>query len=262
MIHSLLQNPDSPHARRKKLTGGYTYGLYYRERVLAVAQSTEGRAAKKRWDETLRGDRPNPGWTTRLGDLGRVLGITAVAVGKLLERLGLPLRQACHRQRGSGWMRSAPWDGYAMHDDWHWERVVSAIRSATQIPGKPGVADALAAAIAKQQGRERVLARRREQEETAAACRQEEEAAISALRYELQALRAADPGMTLFTAVEFVTSDPGRRVALYGLCSAGDRSIRSSGIAQDEACLLKIASSGDEDLALLPRRAKAEGFQI
>jgi hypothetical protein len=65
MIHSLLQNPDSPNGRRKKLAGGYTYGLYYRERLLAVAQSTEGRAAKRRWDETVRGDRPSRGWTTR-----------------------------------------------------------------------------------------------------------------------------------------------------------------------------------------------------
>jgi hypothetical protein len=88
MIHSLLQNPDSPNARRDKLTGGYTYGLYHRDRVLAVAQSTEGRAAKRRWDETLRGNTPNPGWTTRLGDIGRALGITAVAVGRMLELLG------------------------------------------------------------------------------------------------------------------------------------------------------------------------------
>jgi hypothetical protein len=60
MIHSLLQDPDSPHARRDKHTGGYTYGLYRRERVLAVAQSTEGQAAKRRWDETLRGNMPSP----------------------------------------------------------------------------------------------------------------------------------------------------------------------------------------------------------
>lgn len=66
----------------------YTYGLYKRERVLAAAQSTEGRTAKRLWDETLRGNTPNPGWTTRLGDIGQALGITAVAAGKLLELLG------------------------------------------------------------------------------------------------------------------------------------------------------------------------------
>jgi hypothetical protein len=42
MIHSLLQNPDSPNARRDKFTGGYTYRLYHRDRVLGVAQSKEG----------------------------------------------------------------------------------------------------------------------------------------------------------------------------------------------------------------------------
>jgi hypothetical protein len=71
-----------------KSTSGYIYGLYKRERVLAIAHSKEGRDAKRRWDEALRGNTPDPGWTTRLGDMGRVLGITAVAVGKLLERLG------------------------------------------------------------------------------------------------------------------------------------------------------------------------------
>jgi hypothetical protein len=55
--------------------------------VLAVAQLTEGRVAKSRWDETLRGNTPNPGWTIRLGDIGRPLGITAVAAGKVLEWL-------------------------------------------------------------------------------------------------------------------------------------------------------------------------------
>ena len=32
LIYSLLQDPDSPHARRDKHTGGYTYGLYHRDR--------------------------------------------------------------------------------------------------------------------------------------------------------------------------------------------------------------------------------------
>jgi hypothetical protein len=43
MILFLLQNPDSPHARRCKDTGAYTYGLYHRERVLAVTVSTRCR---------------------------------------------------------------------------------------------------------------------------------------------------------------------------------------------------------------------------
>jgi hypothetical protein len=260
MIHSLLQNPDSPHARRKKLTGGYTYGLYYRERVLAVAQSTEGRAAKKRWDETLRGDRPNPGWTTRLGDMGRVLGITAVAVGRILELLGYRSNKHVTDSAGAAGCGVRRWDGYAMDDDWHMDRVVSAIRSAAESPGEPGEADALAAAIANQQERDRAAARKREQEETAAACRQEEEAVISALRVELRALLNTDPGMTLLTAVEFVTSAPDRRVALFRCCSAEDRSIQSSAMAQDDLRRLEIASMVVNDLAFLKRRAMAEGF--
>jgi hypothetical protein len=63
---------------------------------------------------------------------------------------------------------------------------------------------ALAAAIAKQQGRERVLAHKRKHDEEEAACRQEEEAMVFGLEVDLQMLRASDPDMSLLTAVEFV----------------------------------------------------------
>ena len=83
---------------------------------------------------------------------------------------------------------------------------------------------------------------------------------ISALQVELRALRDTDPGMSLLTAVEYITADPGRRIALYRLCSSEDRSF--SGMGQDKTCHLNIASSAVKDLALLERRAKAEGFQV
>jgi hypothetical protein len=120
----------------------------------------------------------------------------------------------------------------------------------------------LVAAIAKHEEREQVVARKRKQEETETARRQEEEAVISALRVELRALRETAPGMSLPTAVEFTTSDPARRIALYRLCTAEDRSVRSSGLDQDDPNLLKIASSIAKELASLERRARAEGFQI
>jgi hypothetical protein len=69
----------------------------------------------------------------------------------------------------------------------HLEGVLAAIRSAARAPGKPEVADALVAAIGKQQGRARALASKHEQEEEQAARREEEEAVISALQVELQA---------------------------------------------------------------------------
>ena len=68
--------------------------------------------------------------------------------------------------------------------------------------------------------------------------------------------------MSLLTAVEFITSDPARRIALYRRCSAEDRSIRSSGMGQDDPGHLKIASVVAKDLAFLQRRATAEGFQV
>jgi hypothetical protein len=147
-----------------------------------------------------------------------------------------------------------------MHDDWHMERVVAAIRSAAQAPGEPEVADALAAAVAKQQARERVAARKRKREETEAAHRQEEEAVISGLRVELRALCATDPAMTLLMAVEYSTSNPARRLSLYRRCCAEDQSI--CGMGQDDARSSKIAPSVAKDLALLERRARAEGFRV
>jgi hypothetical protein len=90
--------------------------------------------------------------------------------------------------------------------------------------------------------------------------RQEEEAVMSALQVELQALRGTDPGMSLLTAVEFITSDPANRVALYRRCIAEDRTV--NGMGQDAHRPLKIAASVSRDLALLTRRAMAEGFRI
>jgi hypothetical protein len=55
----------------------------------------------------------------------------------------------------------------------------------------------------------------------------------------------SDPGMTLLTAVEYITPDPSRRVALFIRCCADHD---SAGAAKD--------------LALLERRAQAEGFQV
>jgi hypothetical protein len=127
-------------------------------------------------------------------------------------------------------------------------------------PGNPEVTDVLAAAIAKQQGRAKVLARKGQQEETAAAFRREEEAVISRLQVELQALRATDPGMSLLDAVEYTTPDPDRRIALYGCCSNEDRSV--NGRNQDDPRLFKVASLVASDTAFLKRRALAEGFQI
>jgi hypothetical protein len=217
MIHTLLQAPDSTNARRDKVTGGYTYGLYHRARVLAIAQSTEGRAAKKRWDQTLRGTTPNPGWTTRMGDIGRPLGITAVAAGRLLEQLGYRSNKHVTAAAVAAECGMRRWDGFAMHDDWHQDRVVTAVRLAAEVPGNPEVADALAAAISSQQARERVAARRRKQEEMEAAHRRQEEAVLTELQVELRALRSTDP----------------------------DQSIGAA-----------------KDLALLERRAQAEGFQV
>jgi hypothetical protein len=85
---------------------------------------------------------------------------------------------------------------------------------------------------------------------------------ISGLRHELQALRATDPGMSLLDAVEYITADPDRRVALYRLSSAEDGDIKAGGLSQDDPRLLKIAPSSALDLAFLERRARGEGVHV
>jgi len=44
----------------------------------------------------------------------------------------------------------------------------------------------------------------------------DEEGVISALRIDLRAPDDTDLGMSLLTAVEYITSDLGHRIALYG----------------------------------------------
>jgi hypothetical protein len=80
------------------------------------------------------------------------------------------------------------------------------------------------------------------QEEQEAALRQDEEAVISGLRHELHTLRAADPGMSLLTAVEFTTSHADHRLGLLQTLYPEDRSVRSSDMGHDYPRLLKIAS--------------------
>jgi hypothetical protein len=253
MVRRLLRIPDAPASRR----GKHTFDRYYRERVLATAQTREARVGKLQWDETLRGHRPNSGWTSRLGDIGAVLGISAVAVGKILELLGYRLDKCVTESAVAAGCGVRRWDGYALHSDWHLDSVVSAIGSTVKVHGKPAVADALAAALAKQDARERVASRKRRQEEMKATSRLEEEAVISGLQVELRALRATDPGMSLLTAVEFITSNAERQVVLYRRCRLEDWGIGSSCMGQDNPRF-----SASRDLALLDRRARAEGHQV
>jgi hypothetical protein len=85
---------------------------------------------------------------------------------------------------------------------------------------------------------------------------------MSGLRVALLELCDNHAGMSLLDAVEYTTCDPDRRIALYRRCSSEDRSIRSSGMGQDDPRLLTIASSVAKVLALLERRAKAGRFQV
>jgi hypothetical protein len=257
MVRRLLQIPDAPASLR----GKHKVDRYSRDRVLADAQTTLGRAAKREWDETLPDPRPNPGWTTRLGDIGRLLVHLAVAVGKILGLIEYrsegsvtdsAVRDGCGVRR---------WNGSALFYDWHLDRVLSAIRSTAEDPGTSAAGNTLAAAIAKQSTRDRIAARKGKQEQIEAADRQAEEAMISRLEVELRALRATDPSMDLLTAVEYITSDPAARIVRYKRCRVENRSIESSGTRHEEQYLPTIAWAADKDLTLLERRARSEDLE-
>jgi hypothetical protein len=100
-----------------------------RERVLAVSQTPEGIAAKKRWDETVHGWEPAPGWTIRLRDIRHPLGIDAVAVGKILNLMGIRGGKRGRDQVGAAGCGVRRWDGYCFHLGWHCDRFVEAIKS-------------------------------------------------------------------------------------------------------------------------------------
>jgi hypothetical protein len=106
---------------------------YTSAKKLAVAQSAAQRAAKRRWDETLRANAPNPGWTTRLGDIGQALEITAVAAGRMLELLGYRVAKHVTDKAVTAGCGVHRWDRYTMHDDWHVDRVVLQVPSFKQV---------------------------------------------------------------------------------------------------------------------------------
>jgi hypothetical protein len=114
MIYSLLDAPDSDRACR----------LYRRERVLAVAQSPEGQAAKRRWDATFMWFHPEH----RL-DLTPWRYWTSIGhhSGRCREDAGatrIPIQQVRHRQRHGGRLRCP-----AMEWLYHAERLASCSRS-------------------------------------------------------------------------------------------------------------------------------------
>ena len=245
MIAILLGEPDSPYARRDKITGEYCYGLYRRERVVAVSQTPEALMAKKRWDERIRGWEPLPGWTMRLRDIGQPLGINSIAVGRLLNLMGLRAGGRVSDLAVAAELGVRRWDGERFFTDWNRDRVVEAIKSAVAGPDRPEVADAFRKAVPRQKAKERLAERRRQKEEVEAAKRGTREAVVDRLRAELKTLMASGPDMLLLDAVEFVTPDSGDRLELY-------RAFRNAGLDQVPEGSSPIAG----DLAQLKRPAE------
>jgi hypothetical protein len=84
--------------------------------------------------------------------MGRVLGIRAVAVRRILELLGYRSNKLVTDSSVAAGCGVPRWDRFAVHDDWHLERAVTAIGSAAQATGGTAVPDALTGPIGRQQG--------------------------------------------------------------------------------------------------------------
>jgi hypothetical protein len=95
------------------------------------------------------------------------------------------------------------WGEFDMHDEWHFGRAVSAVKSAPQFPGESAVADALSAAVDRREARER--GPQAETGRDGGEQRREKEVVITRLQPELIAPRDTDPGMSLLPAVEYIT---------------------------------------------------------
>jgi hypothetical protein len=76
---------------------------------------------------------PDPGWTPRLRDIGRQLGITAFGAGRMLELLGYRSNKCITDSVIEAGFGVPRWNGFTMQNDWHLDRVLAAIRTA--VPG-------------------------------------------------------------------------------------------------------------------------------
>jgi hypothetical protein len=110
----------------------------------------------------------------------------------------------------------------------------------------------------RRKAKTQAIVRRRQQEEIEAAHRQKEEEFKSGLEAELIALMEGDRDMPLLTAVEYITPDPAHRILLYRR-QAGQPDHLWHGSGRPPHA--DAVGSTVRDLAVLERRAVAEGFQ-
>jgi hypothetical protein len=139
----------------------------------------------------------------------------AVAVGRLLNLMGLSSARQVSDLAVAAGFGARRWDGERFFIDWHRDRVVEAIRFAVASPDNPEAACAFEKAVARQEAKERLAECRRQKEEVEAALRWRREAELDGLKADLAALMASDPDMPIMDAVEFVTPDPSDRLELY-----------------------------------------------
>jgi len=196
-----------PHYQRaaQLITALRNRGCEVRISWVARERNTEADAASKKvlidHDVTVCQRNPSAGYSSRLGDIAEDLGISAIQLGKLLDRSGLRAdKQPTQRALAAG-VAVIRFDGYGPAVDWHLEKTLNHIQQ------DDSLASTLLAAQGKQHKREATNVRRemrmRNEAERMAIRRSE----IERLRREVKRILAEDSTLTLMDAVEFVTDD-------------------------------------------------------
>jgi ribonuclease HI len=77
---------------------------------------------------------PDPGWTTRLGEMAEQLGISAVALGGILDRLELRNnKEPSERAIVEGYAQNR-YNGHGVSIDWHMGKVIELVRGSGDDP--------------------------------------------------------------------------------------------------------------------------------
>jgi len=192
---------------------------------------------------------PDPGWTTRLGDIAEELGISAVALGKLMAQAGLRYGRDVTQDAVNRGIAQRRYNGYGVCIDWHEKNVIKLLRE-TQ-------GDVLADAVNAHARKKARAAARREAEEIAAREASAEAARVAAYGPEVRRLVEAE-NCSLLDAIEWAVEDVRDRPAVYAHRRGWWRQRAVNGLSTNNpehlAKIRQVEQTLESEYALLERR--------
>ena len=247
-IVPLYRDAKSLITRLKEV--GWSVALHWvsRERN-SDADAASKRALTENGIEPVRRD-PDPGWTTRLGDIAEELGISAVALGKLMMAAGLRDGREPTEDAVSRGIAQRRYNGYGVCIDWNEQNVIEVLRE------KQG--DALATVVGAEAKKKARAAARREAEKVAAREASAEAARIAAYGPEVMRVVEAE-NCSLLDAIELVVGDVNDRPAAYAHRRGWwrHRAVKglSTNVAEQLERIRQVEQALEREYALLERRA-------